>query len=107
MNAVARLDPDWVWSNLRQSDEVDQDIISFCARLPHLVELAFTLADNGHTHVGHVARLTEYTVVDLANGRWADAEALGRLLRRAGLDFDMRLDGWSPPKGDLIDAVMD
>ncbi|MAC39653.1 MAG: hypothetical protein CMH93_09050, partial [Oceanicaulis sp.] len=47
---------------------LDRDMLTFCARQPQLAELAFTLADHGHTHVGHVASLTFFTILDLAGG---------------------------------------
>lgn len=85
----------------------DRDILSFCARQPHLIELAFALADHGHTHVGHVARLSLYTVVDFANGDRALAEELHHRFRHAGLDFGLDLEGWSPPDGDDIEPMLE
>ena len=76
---------------------LDQDILSFCARSPHLVELAFTLADHGHTHVGHVARLTEFTLTDLANGDPSLARDLCLRLQKCGLDSAMLLHDWDAP----------
>jgi hypothetical protein len=85
----------------------DRDIVSFCARQPHLVELAFALADHGHTHVGHVARLSLYTVTDLAGGDRMLAEELQHRFRFAGLDFGLELDAWSPPEGDDIQPMLE
>ncbi|WP_417489904.1 hypothetical protein [Maricaulis sp.] len=76
---------------------LDEDILSFCVRSPQLVELAFTLADHGHTHVGHVARLTEFTLVDLANGDPSLARDLCLRLHKCGLDTAMELAGWHAP----------
>jgi hypothetical protein len=97
----SRLDPG------RPAATLDKDIVSFCARQPHLIELAFTLADHGHTHVGHVARLTLFTVSDLAGGDRALAEELRHRLRHAGLDFGLSLASWFPPLGDEISTSLD
>lgn len=85
----------------------DRDILTFCARQPHLIELAFALADHGHTHVGHVARLSLYTVIDLARGDRALAEELHHRFRHAGLDFGLELETWSPPGGDEIEPMLE
>tara|TARA_R110002072_G_scaffold27097_2_gene88615 strand:+ start:297 stop:668 length:372 start_codon:yes stop_codon:yes gene_type:complete len=90
-------DADWIWSRELNNPVLDEDILSFCARSPHLVELAFTLADHGHTHVGHVARLTEFTLTDLADGDPSLARDLRLRLQKCGLDSAMRLDGWHAP----------
>ena len=90
-------DADWIWSRELHNPILDQDILSFCVRSPHLVELAFTLADHGHTHVGHVARLTEFTLTDLANGDPALARDLRLRLQTCGLDTAMLLEGWNGP----------
>lgn len=100
-------DADWLWRKVRRNDTVDQDIVSFCAPFPHLVELAFTLADHGHTHVGHVARLSEFTIADLAAGNKSLAEEIRLRLQHVGLDLDMQLDGWLPPSGDAIEALLE
>lgn len=86
---------------------VDKDIITFCARQPHLMELAFTLADHGHTHVGHVARLSLYTIIDLADGNTRLADELHHRFRHAGLDFGMTLEGWDAPAADAIEPQLD
>lgn len=90
-------DADWIWNQRRSNPVVDEDIITFCARAPHLVELGFALADNGHTHIGDVVRLSEFTIADLARGDKSLARQLRLLLQRHGLDTGMRLDGWSAP----------
>lgn len=90
-------DADWIWSRELHNPVLDEDILSFCARSPHLVELAFTLADHGHTHVGHVARLTEFTLTDLANGDPSLARDLRLRLQKCGLDTEMVLQGWNTP----------
>ncbi len=90
-------DADWIWNQRRANPVVDKDIISFCGHAPHLIELAFRLADNGHTHVGHAARLSQYTICDLANGDKSLASELRLLLQRAGLDTGMQLEGWAAP----------
>ena len=107
MSAAPQTDFDWIWQNSRRCPEVDQDILTFCARTPHLVELAFALADHGHVYVGQVVRLSEFTVLDLANGRKDLVFALTRLLRRCCLKFDMELPGWSPPLGDHLESLME
>jgi|GEM_PF-2848770 len=86
---------------------LDRDILSFCARQPQLRELAFVLADNGHTHVGHVAQLTFFTVVDLAGGDRQTAEEMRHRLRHAGLDTGLSLPGWHAPDGDLIEPMLE
>lgn len=91
-------DADWVWNQSRANPVVDQDILTFCATSPHLVELAFTLADNGHTHVGDVARLTASTITDFACGTPSLTEQLRLRLQRAGLDIEMKLEGWQAPQ---------
>lgn len=88
------------WSREPHNPLLDEDILSFCVRSPHLVELAFTLADHGHTHVGHVARLTEFTLTDLANGDPALARDLRLRLQKCGLDTAMLLQGWDAPMHD-------
>lgn len=90
-------DADWRWTRSARNPFVDQDIVSFCTPSPHLVELAFTLADHGHTHVGDVVRLGFYTLIDLSGGDPRLAEQLRLRLQRAGLDLDMRLEGWRRP----------
>lgn len=86
---------------------LDRDMLSFCARQPQLAELAFTLADHGHTHVGHVAGLTFFTILDLADGNRALADALQHRLRRAGLDTGLSLPDWQAPAGDAIEPLLD
>ena len=76
-------------------------------RSPHLVELAFTLADHGHTHVGHVARLTEFTLTDLANGDPSLARDLQLRLQKCGLDTGMVLEGWTAPSGEVAAEALD
>jgi hypothetical protein len=100
-------DADWIWNKHRQNPIVDQDIVSFCAPFPHLIELAFALADHGHTHVGHVARLTDFTVSDLADTRPGLAGELRLRLQHFGLDLEMALDGWTAPPADAIEALLD
>ncbi len=85
----------------------DKDILTFCARQPHLVELAFSLADHGHTHVGHIARLSLYTIMDFAGGNRALAEELQHRLNHAGLGLGLTLDGWQPPQGEEIAPLLD
>jgi len=86
---------------------LDRDILSFCARQPQLRELAFVLADNGHTHVGHVAQLTFFTVIDLAGGDRELAGEMRHRLRHAGLDTDLSLPGWAAPAGDMIEPMLE
>lgn len=105
MSAAQHADFDWIWQNSRRCPEVDLDILTFCARTPHLVELAFALADHGHVHVGQVARLSEFTVIDLADGRRDLVDALARLLRRCCLEYGMRLEGWTPPQDHALEAA--
>jgi hypothetical protein len=100
-------DADWIWQKYRNNPAVDQDVLCFCAPFPHLIELAFALADNGHTHVGHVVRLTEFTVSDLAPGRPGLAGELRLRLQHSGLDLDMTLEGWTAPAGDAIEALVE
>ncbi|WP_203292104.1 hypothetical protein [Maricaulis parjimensis] len=85
----------------------DKDLLTFCARQAHLTELAFTLADHGHTHVGHVARLSLYTIMDLAGGNRALAEELNHRLNHAGLGLDLELQGWEAPEGESIAPMID
>ena len=85
----------------------DKDILTFCARQPHLVELAFTLADHGHTHVGHIARLSLYTIMDFAGGNRALAEELQHRLNHAGLGLGLELAGWDAPQGEDIAPLLD
>lgn len=100
-------DADQIWSRGSHNPVLDQDILSFCVRSPELVELAFTLADHGHTHVGHVARLTEFTLIDLANGNPPLARDLCLLLQKCGLDIAMELQGWEAPASDVYLAQFD
>ncbi|WP_417471272.1 hypothetical protein [Maricaulis sp.] len=100
-------DADWLWSSDPHNPVLDQDILSFCARSPHLVELAFTLADHGHTHVGHVVRLTEFTLTDLANGDPSLARDLQLRLQKCGLDTGMVLEGWTAPSGEAAAETLD
>lgn len=93
-------DADWIWSQKPHNPVLDQDILSFCVRSPHLVELAFTLADHGHTLVGHVVRLTEFTLTDMANGDPSLARDLRLRLQKCGLDTAMVLEGWNEPAND-------
>lgn len=93
-------DADWIWNQRQTNPVVDQDIISFCGRSPHLIELAFSLADHGHTHVGHVVRLSQFTLSDFANGDKNLAGQLRLNLQRAGLDTGMQLKGWVEPVTD-------
>lgn len=86
---------------------LDRDILSFCARQPHLVELAFTLADHGHIHVGDVARLSPFTVADLAGGNRGLADELQHRFRHAGLDFGLELEDWTPPVADDIEPMLE
>tara|TARA_R110002096_G_scaffold131326_1_gene281109 strand:+ start:8847 stop:9218 length:372 start_codon:yes stop_codon:yes gene_type:complete len=90
-------DADQIWSRGSHNPVLDQDILSFCVRSPELVEFAFTLADHGHTHVGHVARLTEFTLIDLAYGDPSLARDLCLRLQKCGLDIAMELQGWDAP----------
>ncbi|WP_417491808.1 hypothetical protein [Maricaulis sp.] len=100
-------DADLIWSHEPHNPVLDQDILSFCVRSPHLVELAFTLADHGHTHVGHVARLTEFTLTDLANGDPSLARDLQLRLQKCGLDTGMVLEGWTAPPGEVAAETLD
>lgn len=86
---------------------LDRDMLTFCARQPQLAELAFTLADHGHTHVGHVVGLTFFTILDLAGGDRALADELQHRLRHAGLDTGLSLPDWQPPTGDAIEPMLD
>jgi len=90
-------DPGRVGSHAPHNPALDEDILSFCVRSPHLVELAFSLADHGHTHVGHVAQLTAFTLTDLANGDPELARDLRLRLQKCGLDTGMAAEGWSAP----------
>lgn len=108
MAALALLrDADWIWSREPRNQVLDQDILSFCARSPHLVELAFTLADHGHTHVGHVVRLTEFTLTDMANGEPSLARDLRLRLQKCGLDTAMQLEGWQAPEAEPEPGLLD
>ncbi len=100
-------DTDWVGSCEPHNPVLDLDILSFCVRSPHLVELAFTLADHGHTHVGHVVRLTEFTLADLANGDPGLARDLRLRLQKCGLDTAMVLEGWSAPVNEVTADTLD
>jgi hypothetical protein len=101
-------DADKVFGPNREAWRIaDKDILTFCVRQPHLEELAFALADHGHTHVGHVARLSLFTVVDLAGGDRALAEELQHRLHHAGLGLGLELRGWAAPAGDEVDAMME
>ena len=84
--------------------ELDRDILSFVASRPRLVELAFVLAENGHTHVGQVAQLTGYTVRDLAGGDEDLTHHLRQLLIESGLDFGLEIADWQPPRTDAPDS---
>ena len=86
---------------------LDRDILTFCARQPQLRELAFTLADHGHTHVGHVVQLTAFTVIDLAGGDRALASELQHRLQHAGLDIGLSLPDWQAPAGDSIEPMLE
>lgn len=86
---------------------LDRDILTFCARQPQLSELAFSLADHGHTHVGHVVQLTFFTVVDLAGGDRDLAGDLRHRLQHAGLDIGIGLPGWDAPASDEIEPVLE
>jgi hypothetical protein len=96
-NPALLQDADWIWLREPHNPVLGEDILSFCVRSPHLVELAFTLADHGHTHVGHVVRLTEFTLTDLANGDPSLARDLRLRLQKCGLDTGMVLEGWDTP----------
>ena len=85
----------------------DKDILTFCARQPHLLELAYCLADHGHTHVGHVAQLSLYTIMDFAGGHRALAEELQHRFNHAGLGLGIDLPGWQAPAGDEIAPLID
>lgn len=65
---------------------LDHDLLTFCTRQPQLSELAFTLADHGHTHVGHLVQLSHFTLLDLAGGHADLAGGLRHRLQLAGLD---------------------
>lgn len=108
MSALALMhDADWLWSRQRRNPAADLDIVTFSARSPHLVELAFSLADHGHTHVGEVARLTELTVTDLANGDPSLTRDLRLCLQRCGLDLGMELAGWKAPADAALEALIE
>lgn len=108
MSALALMhDADWLWCRQRNSSVADLDIVTFSARSPHLVELAFALADQGHRHVGDVARLTDFTVTDLANGDPSLTRDLRLCLQRCGLDLGMELEGWTAPCDDALEALLD
>ena len=97
-------DADWIWNQCRNNPTVNEDILSFCSRSPHLVDFAYRLADHGHLFVGQVARLSSFTLADIAGGRRELAEQLRLRLQSDGLDSGMRLDGWNPP-GNVTDDV--
>ena len=97
-------DADWIWNQSRSNPSVNEDILSFCARSPHLVDFAYKLADHGHLFVGQVARLSRYTLMDIAGGRQELAEQLRMRLQRDGLDCDMHLEGWTPPSSSHDDV---
>ncbi|MFS2318945.1 hypothetical protein RMQ97_13490 [Maricaulis sp. D1M11] len=86
---------------------LDLDIVSFCARRPDLTELAFTLADHGHVYLGDVVRLSEYTVLDLANGRRDQATMLRLMLNQCGLRLDLPSPDWQAPANDLLASELD
>lgn len=97
-------DADWIWNQFRNNPTVNEDILSFCSRSPHLVDFAYQLADHGHVFVGQVARLSNFTLADIAGGQSELAEQLRLRLQRDGLDSGMMLEGWRPP-GDATDDV--
>lgn len=86
---------------------LDIDIVTFCAGRPGLGELAFALADHGHSHVGDVAQLTAYTVRDLARGDAAAVDRLHRRLVEAGLDFSLDTGNWRAPRLDAPDSLFE
>ncbi|WP_323762662.1 hypothetical protein [Maricaulis sp.] len=86
---------------------LNRDVISLCARQSHLNELAFRLADHGHTHVGDVIALSRYTLIDLADGETALVDSLELVLGHLGLQLETPAAGWTAPPGDTIDALLD
>ncbi|MHA6288194.1 hypothetical protein [Maricaulis sp. CAU 1757] len=86
---------------------LDTDIISFCAGHYRLTELAFTLADHGHVHVGQVAQLTPATVRDLADGDQAQVLRLRRLLIQSDLDFGLVFETWQAPDVNALDTAFE
>ncbi|WP_417486173.1 hypothetical protein [Maricaulis sp.] len=86
---------------------LNRDVISLCARQPHLNELAFRLADHGHAHVGDVIALSRYTLVDLADGDAGLVESLELVLGHLGFQLETPTAGWTAPPSDTIDALLD
>jgi len=90
-----------------QASLLDRDVVSLCARQRHLLEFAFRLADNGHTHVGDVIALFRYTLLDLADGEADLVDGLERILGHLGLTLDQPAPGWTAPLPDVIDVQLD
>jgi len=88
-----------------QMEILDTDIVSFCALSPSIFELAFTLADHGHIYLGQVVTLSAYTITDLANGKKELTQQLRKLIQCADLDFDMKLNSWTPPGNDTDEDI--
>jgi len=86
---------------------LNRDVINLCARQPHLTELAFRLADNGHTHVGDLMILSRCTLLDLADGDRRLVDSLEQILGHLGLVLETPAVGWSAPPADTIDALLD
>lgn len=86
---------------------LNRDVITLCARQTHLTELAFRLADNGHTHVGDLIGLSRYTLVDLADGDAALVDSLELVLGHLGLALGTPVTGWTAPPADAIDVLLD
>ncbi|OLF77656.1 hypothetical protein AWH62_02995 [Maricaulis sp. W15] len=91
----------------RRESVLDRDVVSLCSRQRQLLEFAFRLADNGHTHVGDVIALSRYTLLDLADGCDDLVEGLELVLGHLGLALDSPVPGWQAPAPDMIDAQLD
>ena len=86
---------------------LDRDVVSLCARQRQLLEFAFRLADNGHTHVGNLLALSRYTLLDLADGQDDLVAGLELILGHLGLALNHPALDWQPPRPDQIDALLD
>ncbi|WP_291845219.1 hypothetical protein [Maricaulis sp.] len=91
----------------RRESVLDRDVVSLCARQRQLLEFAFRLADNGHSHVGDLLALSRYTLLDLADGQDDLVEGVEHVLSHLGLAIGSPVPGWLPPVPDLIDAQLD
>ncbi len=90
-----------------QDSLLDRDVVTLCARQRHLLEFAFRLADNGHTHIGNVIALSRYTLLDMADGESELVAGLERVIGHLGFTLDQPVPGWSAPRPDAIDVQLD